>query len=74
LTTVATNVSGEVSYGVTNHKSLVKRHLLITYFVLTMVVAMLLAVTLAVLLVPSLSWASALEWITPPPPCEGPCE
>jgi hypothetical protein len=53
--------------------SLVKRHPRITFFVLTMVVVVLLAVTLAVLLVPSLSWAGILEWITTTPPCEAPC-
>lgn len=36
--------------------------------------AMLLAVSLAVLLLPSLSWAGVLEWITTTPPCEGPCD
>ena len=33
-----------------------------------------LAVTLAVLLLPSLSWANVLEWLTTTPPCEGPCD
>ena len=28
-----------------------------------------LAVILAVLMVPGLSWAAAYEWITTPPPC-----
>ena len=38
--------------------------------VMIVVVALLVAVTLAVLLVPSASWAGALEWfMTPPPPC-----
>jgi hypothetical protein len=54
--------------------SLVKRHPRITFFVLTMVVLTLLAVSVAVLLVPSLSWAGVLEWITTTPPCEGPCD
>ncbi len=33
-----------------------------------------LAVTLAVFLVPSLSWADVLAWVTTTPPCEGPCD
>jgi hypothetical protein len=33
-----------------------------------------LAVTLAVLLVPGLSWAAVLQWLTVTPPCEGPCD
>jgi hypothetical protein len=33
-----------------------------------------LAVTLAVLLVPSLAWADVLGWVTTTPPCEGPCD
>ena len=38
--------------------------------VMIVVVALLVAVTLAVLLVPSASWAGALEWfMNPPPPC-----
>jgi hypothetical protein len=38
--------------------------------VMIVVVALLVAVTLAVLLVPSTSWAGALEWfMNPPPPC-----
>ena len=32
------------------------------------------AVTLAVLLVPGLAWADVLGWMTTPPPCEGPCD
>jgi len=32
-----------------------------------------LAVILAVLLVPSLAWADVLGWMTPPP-CEAPCD
>jgi hypothetical protein len=32
-----------------------------------------LAVTLGVLLVPGLSWAAVLEWLTTPPLCEAPC-
>jgi hypothetical protein len=32
-----------------------------------------LAVTLAVLLLPGLSWANVLEWVTTTPPCEAPC-
>ena len=34
----------------------------------------LLAMTIAVVLVPSLSWAGVLEWITTTPPCEAPCD
>jgi hypothetical protein len=40
--------------------------------VVIVVVALLVAVALAVLLVPSTSWAAALEWFTNPPhisPC-----
>ena len=33
-----------------------------------------LAVTLAVLLVPSFAWADVLGWLTTTPPCEGPCD
>ena len=33
-----------------------------------------LAVIVAVLLVPGLSWAALLEWLTTPPPCKGPCD
>jgi hypothetical protein len=33
-----------------------------------------LALTLAVLLVPSLAWADVLGWVTTTPPCEGPCD
>jgi hypothetical protein len=33
-----------------------------------------LAVILAVLLVPSLAWADVLGWVTTTPPCEGPCD
>jgi hypothetical protein len=33
-----------------------------------------LAVTLAVLLVPSLAWADVLGWLTTTPPCEAPCD
>jgi len=33
-----------------------------------------LAVTLAVILVPSLEWADVLGWLTTTPPCEGPCD
>jgi hypothetical protein len=33
-----------------------------------------LAVTLAVLLLPSLSWADVLAWATTTPPCEAPCD
>ena len=33
-----------------------------------------LAVTLAVLLVPSLAWTDVLGWLTTTPPCEGPCD
>jgi hypothetical protein len=29
------------------------------------------AVTLAMLLVPSISWPAVLEWLTTTPPCEG---
>jgi hypothetical protein len=32
-----------------------------------------LALTLAVLLLPSLSWANVLDWVMTTPPCEGPC-
>ncbi len=32
-----------------------------------------LALTLAVLMLPSLSWANVLEWVTTTPPCEAPC-
>ncbi len=41
---------------------------------MALIVAMLLAVSLAVLLLPSLSWAGVLEWITTTPPCEAPCD
>ncbi len=41
---------------------------------MALIVAMLLAVTIAVVLVPSLSWAGVLEWITTTPPCEDPCD
>jgi len=33
-----------------------------------------LAVALAVLLVPSLAWADVLGWLTTTQPCEGPCD
>jgi hypothetical protein len=33
-----------------------------------------LAVILGVLLVPSLSGATILEWLTTTPPCEAPCD
>jgi hypothetical protein len=33
-----------------------------------------LAVTLAVLLLPGLAWADVLEWMTTTPPCEAPCD
>ena len=33
-----------------------------------------LAVILAVLLVPSLAWADVVGWLTTTPPCEGPCD
>jgi len=33
-----------------------------------------LAVTLAVLLVPGLSWAETFSWLTTTPPCEVPCD
>jgi hypothetical protein len=32
-----------------------------------------LALTLAVLVLPSLSWANVLEWMTTTPPCDTPC-
>jgi hypothetical protein len=32
------------------------------------------AVTLAVLLIPSLAWADVLGWVTTTTPCEGPCD
>jgi hypothetical protein len=41
-----------------------------TLVVIVVVALLVLAVTLAVLLVPSTSWAGALEWfMNPPPPC-----
>ena len=43
-----------------------------TLVVIVAVALLVLAVTLAVLLVPSTSWAAALEWFTNPPhvsPC-----
>ncbi len=43
-----------------------------TLVVIGVLVALLVAVALAVLLVPSTSWAAALEWFTNPPhvsPC-----
>jgi hypothetical protein len=42
--------------------------------VLVALVLCVLAVALAVLLVPSLSWADVLGWLTTTPPCEGPCD
>jgi hypothetical protein len=42
--------------------------------VIVLVALLVLAVTLAVLLVPSLAWADVLGWLTTTPPCEGPCD
>jgi hypothetical protein len=42
--------------------------------VLAAIAVCVLAVTLAVLLVPGLSWAAVLQWLTVTPPCEGPCD
>ncbi len=41
---------------------------------LAVLVVCVVAGTLAVLLLPSLSWANVLEWVTTTPPCEGPCD
>ena len=45
-----------------------------TVIVLAALGVCVLAVTLAVLLVPSLAWADVLGWLTTTPPCEGPCD
>ena len=42
--------------------------------VLAALAVCVLAVILAVLLVPSLSWADTFGWLTTTPPCEGPCD
>jgi hypothetical protein len=42
--------------------------------VLAAIAVCVLAVTLAVLLVPSLAWADVLGWVTTTPPCEGSCD
>ena len=42
--------------------------------VLAALAVCVLAVSLAVLLVPSLSWADTFGWLTTTPPCEGPCD
>ena len=41
--------------------------------VLVAVGVCVLVLILAVLLLPSLSWAGVLEWLTTTPPCEAPC-
>jgi hypothetical protein len=46
----------------------------VAVIVLAALVVCVLAVTLAVLLVPSLAWADVLGWVTTTPPCEGPCD
>ncbi len=48
-------------------------HLTMKSLVVIVLVALLLAVTLVVLLIPSTSWAAALEWFMNPPqsaPCD----
>ena len=41
-----------------------------TLVMIVVVALLVLAVTLAVLVVPSTAWAGALEWfLNPPPPC-----
>jgi len=40
--------------------------------VLAAVALCVLAVTLAVLLVPNIAWADVLEYLTTQPPCKGP--
>jgi hypothetical protein len=42
--------------------------------VLAAIAVCVLAVTLVVLLVPSLAWTDVLGWVTTTPPCEGPCD
>jgi hypothetical protein len=42
--------------------------------VLAALAVCVLAVSLAVLLVPGLSWADTFGWLTTTPPCEGPCD
>ena len=42
--------------------------------VLAAIAVSVLAVTLAVILVPGLAWADVLGWVTTTPPCEGPCD
>ncbi len=42
--------------------------------VLAAVALCVLAVSLAVLLVPGLSWADTFSWLTTTPPCEDPCD
>jgi hypothetical protein len=42
--------------------------------VLAAIAVCVLALTLAVLLVPSLAGADVLGWVTTTPPCEGPCD
>jgi hypothetical protein len=42
--------------------------------VLVALAVCMLAVSLAVFLVPSLSWADTFGWLTTTPPCEGPCD
>ena len=46
----------------------------VAVIVLAALAVCVLAVTLAVVLVPSLSWADVLAWVTTTPPCEGPCD
>jgi hypothetical protein len=45
-----------------------------TVIVLAAFAVCVLAVILAVLLVPSLAWADVLGWLTTTPPCEAPCD
>jgi predicted transporter len=45
-----------------------------TVIVLATCAVCVLAVALAVLLVPSLSWAAVSEWLTTTPLCEAPCQ
>jgi hypothetical protein len=45
----------------------------VTLGVLAVLAVGALAVTLAVLLLPGLSWANVLEWVTTTPLCEAPC-
>jgi hypothetical protein len=40
---------------------------------LVVLAVVVLALTLAVILLPSLSWANVIEWVTTTPPCEAPC-